>query len=187
MNSLPSAPVPLSRREWLERVSIPALAVSLGSTFATTTVSAAEAVAPLESNARRANYDIRDFGAVGDGTTLNTKAVQSAIDACFAAEGGTVLVPAGDFVVGTIELKSHVTLHLAPKGRLLGSPDRTHYQAGHDIPRSNGNVVMISAANADNIAIEGHGTIDGNGAKFFTGKGDNTIRTQPMAISIVLT
>lgn len=83
-------------------------------------------------------------------------------------------MPAGDFVLGTVELKSHVTLHLASKGRLLGSPDRNQYRAGQDIPRGNGNVVMLSAANADNITIEGFGTIDGNGAAFFTGRGDNT-------------
>jgi hypothetical protein len=117
---------------------------------------------------------VREFGAKGDGTTLDTAAVQSAIDACTKDNGGTVLIPAGDFVVGTLELKSHVTLHLAARGRLLGSPNIEHYKAGKDIPPGNGNIVMISAANAENITIEGAGTIDGNGAKFFTGKGDNT-------------
>jgi hypothetical protein len=119
-------------------------------------------------------YNIADFGAVGDGTTLNTDAVQRAIDTCTKENGGTVLVPAGDFVVGTIELKSNVTLRIAAKGKLLGSPKIEHYKAGNDVPPGNGNVVMISAANAENIRIEGPGTIDGNGAKFFTGRGDMT-------------
>jgi len=55
-------------------------------------------------------YNIRDYGAKGDGSTLDTAAVQSAIDACNKDLGGTVLVPAGRFVIGTVELKSNVTL-----------------------------------------------------------------------------
>ena len=100
--------------------------------------------------------------------------MQAAIDACTAAKGGTVLVPAGDFVIGTLELKSDVTLHVATKGRLLGSENPKDYHAGNGIPPSNGNVVLLGAANIENITIEGNGTIDGNGAKFFNGRGDNT-------------
>jgi len=119
-------------------------------------------------------YNIADFGAVGDGNTLNTTAVQKAIDTCTTDRGGTVVVPAGDFVIGTIELKSNVSLRIAAKGRLLGSAKIEHYKAGNGIPPGNGNIVMISAANAENISLEGPGTIDGNGAKFFTGHGDMT-------------
>ena len=119
-------------------------------------------------------YNIADFGAVGDGNTLNTTAVQKAIDTCTTDRGGTVVVPAGDFVIGTIELKSNVSLQIAAKGRLLGSAKIEHYKAGNGIPPGNGNIVMISAANAENISLEGPGTIDGNGAKFFTGHGDMT-------------
>src|SRR5215831_10101964 len=75
-------------------------------------------------------HNIRDFGATGDGKTLDTAAVQKAIDACTAAGGGTVLVPPGDFVVGTVELKSNVALHLAASGRLLGSGNPADYSAG---------------------------------------------------------
>jgi hypothetical protein len=119
-------------------------------------------------------YNILDFGAVGDGNTLNTAAVQKAIDTCTTENGGTVLVPAGDFVIGTIELKSNITLRIAAKGRLLGSDRAEHYKAGNNIPPGNGNIAMIAAANAENVRIEGPGTIDGNGAKFFTGRGDMT-------------
>ena len=119
-------------------------------------------------------YDVRDFGAKGDGTSLDTVAVQAAIDACHRDRGGTVLVPAGTFLVGTLELKSNVTLHLGAQGRLLGSSTIEHYRAGNGVPPSNGNIVLLSAANAENIRIEGLGTIDGNGGKFFTGRGDNT-------------
>jgi hypothetical protein len=119
-------------------------------------------------------YNIRDFGAKGDGQTLDTAAVQAAIDACNKDKGGTVLIPAGDFVVGTVELKSNVTLHLSPSGRLLGSGKPEHYSAGKGVPPGNGNVVLLYAVDSDNIAIEGRGTIDGHGDLFYTGKGDNT-------------
>ena len=126
-------------------------------------------------NARPAlTYDIRDYGAKGDGKALDTAAVQATIDACTKAGGGTVLVPAGDFVVGTVELKSNVILHLSPSGRLLGSADPSHYSAGKGVPPGNGNVVLLYAANAENVTIEGRGTIDGQGGAFYTGKGDNT-------------
>ena len=160
----------LSRREWLERLSAPALGASVvGGGFPGATLQPAG-----QSSAGANVYNVRDFGAKGDGAALDTAAVQAAIDACHRDKGGVVLVPAGDFVVGTIELRSHVTLHLAAQGRLLGSASPEHYKAGHDIPPSNGNIVLLSAANAENVTIEGRGTIDGNGAKFYTGKGDNT-------------
>src|SRR3954471_6607955 len=131
----------LSRRDWLERVSGPALVASLGagilanqSAGAQPSSSASNGPASL-LGARI--YSIRDFGAKGDGATNDTAAVQAAIDACNRDNGGTVLVPAGDFVVGTLELKSNITLHLATKGRLLGSPEKEHYHAGKDIPTSN--------------------------------------------------
>src|SRR5581483_6618891 len=100
-------------------------------------------------------YNVRDFGAKGDGQTLDTAAVQAAVDACTRDRGGTVLIPAGDFVIGTLELKSNVTLHLSAAGRLLGSGKPDHYSAGKDVPPGNGNVVMLYAANAANITIEG--------------------------------
>src|SRR5262249_7023988 len=85
-----------------------------------------------------------------------------------------VVIPAGDFLIGTVELKSNVTLHLAPAGKLLGSGNPAHYSAGEGVPPSNGNVVLLYAVNAENISIEGRGTIDGQGNQFYTGKGDNT-------------
>jgi hypothetical protein len=119
-------------------------------------------------------YNICDYGAKGDGKTLNTKAIQSAIDACFKDQGGTVLIPAGNFISGTLELKSNVTLHIAAAGKLWGSPKREDYTAGKGVPSGNGNIVFLYAVNANNISIEGKGTVDGNGLAFYNGKGDNT-------------
>lgn len=165
---------PLSRREWLETISIPAAAAAIGAGMIGSRADAAEPVAETNAALGARVYNVRDFGAKGDGATLDSAAVQAAIDACHQDRGGTVLVPAGDFLVGTLELKSNVTLHLAMKGRLLGSPNAADYRRGNGIPPGNGNIVLISAANAENITIEGPGTIDGNGLKFWTGQGDNT-------------
>lgn len=171
----------LSRRQWLGRVSVPALA-AVGASIIGTSATAAVAFNPIPLNEAMfgANvYNIRSFGAKGDGKSLDTKAVQNAIDTCNRERGGIVLVPAGDFVIGTIELKSNVTLHLSSQGRLLGSPDKNDYSAGKGIPAGNGNIVLLFAANADNISIEGRGTIDGNGTAFYTGQGDNTGPNSP--------
>jgi polygalacturonase len=162
----------LSRRQLLAYSSASSVAASVCAL--TRRTRAAQVLATEQKDLGARVYNIADFGAVGDGVTLSTTAVQNAIDTCTKDGGGTVLVPAGDFVIGTIELKSNVTLKLAAKGRLLGSPKIEHYKAGNNIPPGNGNIVMISAANAENIRIEGPGTIDGNGAKFFTGRGDMT-------------
>jgi hypothetical protein len=117
-------------------------------------------------------YNIADFGARGDGKTLATQALQAAIDTCNKEQGGTVLVPAGTFVIGTVEMRSNVTLHIAAQGKLLGSPDGKQYHAAEAIPLrgdstlNDGNVGLIFAVNAENITFEGPGTIDGQGAQF---------------------
>jgi len=56
-------------------------------------------------------FNITNYGAVGDGTTLNTQSVQKAIDACFKAGGGKVIIPTGVFLIGTIYLKSNINLY----------------------------------------------------------------------------
>jgi hypothetical protein len=166
----------LSRRKLLAQMSMPPLAASLGVTMFGVPEAAAQPLSTqsVDKVLGTRVYNVRDFGALGDGQTLDTTAVQAAIDACNREKGGMVLVPAGNFVVGTIELKSNVTLHLAAQGRLLGSAKIEHYKAGNGVPPGNGNIVMISAANAENVTIEGSGTIDGQGVKFFTGRGDMT-------------
>jgi len=163
---------PLSRRKWLGLASTAAA----GATFLGASSSAFGAGTghtskqPKDTGARV--YNIRDYGAKGDGNTLDTAAVQSAIDACNKDQGGTVLVPAGRFVIGTVELKSNVTLHIAAQGILLGSVDGKQYHAADAIPLSgdstlnDGNVGLLFAVGAENITIEGQGTIDGQGAQF---------------------
>jgi hypothetical protein len=163
-------PTPLTRRQWLGSMSGPVLAASAGATLLPASAHAAETSDDRLAGARV--YNVRDHGAQGSGATLDTAALQAAIDACHQARGGTVLVPAGDFVTGTLELKSNVTLHLAAQARLIGSADGTQYRAADAIPLTgdhtleDGNTSLIFAANAENITIEGPGTIDGQGAQF---------------------
>jgi polygalacturonase len=107
--------------------------------------------------------DVKTYGAKGDGTTKDTAAVQKAIDECTAGKGGgTVEVPAGTYVIAPIVLKSNMTLHLAKDATLLGSPDMTDYSkvvfARHPTVQP-----LVGSVNAENITINGEGTIDGNG------------------------
>jgi Glycosyl hydrolases family 28 len=163
----------MNRREWLGTVTAPAMAAammaSLGGTMAE-----GKARRPEDNKAEAGArvYSIRDYGAKGDGETVDTAALQAAIDACTNDGGGTVLVPAGTFVIGTAELKSNVTLHIAASGTLLGSADGRQYHAVDAIPLTgdhtigDGNWALIFAVHATNFAIEGPGTIDGQGAQF---------------------
>jgi polygalacturonase len=163
----------LSRRQWFGKITVPAMAA--GATMIGLEANASPANDEKENKLAGATiYNVRDFGAKGDGKTLDTKAIQSAIDKCFNEKGGTVLIPAGDFLSGTLELKSNVTLQIAASGKLLGSPKREDYTAGKGVPPGNGNIVFLFAVNAENISIEGKGTVDGNGLAFYNGKGDNT-------------
>jgi polygalacturonase len=163
----------LSRRQWLGKMTVPAFAA--GATMIGLEANASPINKENENKlAGAAIYNVRDFGAKGDGKTLDTAAIQSAIDKCFNEKGGTVLIPAGDFLSGTLELKGNVTLHIAAAGKLLGSPKREDYTAGKGVPPGNGNIVFLFAVNANNISIEGKGTVDGNGLAFYNGKGDNT-------------
>ena len=162
---------PLSRRKWLGLATTAATgATLLGATSPAIAGAGHTSRQPKDLGAR--TYNIRDYGAKGDGTTLDTVAVQAAIDACNKDQGGTVLVPAGKFVIGTVELKSNVTLHIAAQGVLLGSADGKQYHAADAIPLSgdstlnDGNVGLLFAVGAENITIEGQGTIDGQGAQF---------------------
>ena len=124
-------------------------------------------------------YDVRDYGAAGDGTTLDTKAIQTAIDECTAAGGGVVLLHGGKFLSGTLQLKDNVTLRISSSARLLGSTKREDYLNRDEMTQrgagpGNGNIVLVFAANAKNVTIEGPGTVDGQGRAFYTGHGDGT-------------
>lgn len=112
-------------------------------------------------------YDITDFGAVPGGTAVNTQAIQSAIEACHTAGGGTVYVPAGVFMTGTLQLKSGVNLHLERGAELLGSPQKSDYKPYFTAGYDSSSYGMIYALKAENISITGQGAINGNEEVFF--------------------
>jgi len=120
------------------------------------------------------NFNITNFGALGDGKTVNTAAINNAIKVCAGRGGGTVVVPAGTFVTGSIELLTNVTLHLESGAILQGSANLQDYCVGD---RRFG---LIRASKTDNIAITGTGTIDGIGTTFMD---MNTPRNYPQWIA----
>jgi len=114
-----------------------------------------------------ATNNVRAFGATGDGATKDTAAFQKALDICAVAKGGEVVVPAGDYLIGSIELKSYTTLRLEKGAHLIGSPDLDDYPVmkvrweGHWI---DGHRALIYAQNAGHFGIVGPGKISGNPA-----------------------
>lgn len=137
--------------------------------------SLAQMAADLESRItlRRVSsriFRVTDYGAVANGSTVNTTAIQRAIDDCSAQGGGAVLVDGGDFVTGGIRLKSGVTLEVSRGSRLLGSDNLADYapfQPARQSPveqREKGALALIFAADCDRIGIRGDGTIDGRGS-----------------------
>ncbi|MGV8138898.1 MAG: glycoside hydrolase family 28 protein [Mangrovibacterium sp.] len=120
-------------------------------------------------------FDITSYGAKGDGTTLNTSKIQSAIDAAANAGGGKVLFPEGVFLSGSIILKSGVELHLDKKAVLLGSTNPDLYEEF-----KYGQALILADGQKD-VSITGRGAIDGQGRQlalnidslFYVGKLDS--------------
>jgi len=113
--------------------------------------------------------NILDYNAIPDGKTLNTKAIQRAIDEVFQAGGGLVYAPPGTFLTGGLELKSRVTLYVDAGCVLLGSPNIADY-AYHPGPPMRGDAQghhLIFAQNADDVSLCGPGVIDGQGEKYW--------------------
>jgi polygalacturonase len=110
--------------------------------------------------------DARTYGAKADGGTKDTKAIQAAIDDCASAGGGTVKLSGGTFLSAPVVLKSNITFDIAQGATLLGSPDHADYPAKTEL-RAPGTQSLVSATNAEKIAITGGGTIDGNGENWW--------------------
>ena len=111
--------------------------------------------------AQQTRFNIVDYGAKGDGKTVNTSAINQAIAACAKAGGGTVHVPAGEFRSGTVVLLSNVNLHLDSGAVLKGSDDLGDY-----LKEGETRYGLILARKEENVAITGHGILDGNGTYF---------------------
>jgi polygalacturonase len=114
-------------------------------------------------------YNVLDYGAVPDGRTMNTDAIQKAVDDCNRDGGGTVIFPAGTYLTGTIALKDNVFLEFTPGSKLLGSNKIDDYP--QNMPEERLSKALIWAMDVENTGIKGSGTIDGQ-AKYFQGKKD---------------
>jgi polygalacturonase len=120
------------------------------------------------------SFDIRDYGAVADGRTINTKAFADAIGACSQAGGGTVIVPAGKWLTGPIHFKSNVNLHITEGAEVLFSTD---YDAYLPVVLSRYEGIelynyspCIYANGCENIAITGGGILNGQGKAWWPWK-----------------
>jgi polygalacturonase len=119
-------------------------------------------------NTNEGVYNIGKFGARGDGKKNNTAAINKAIEACSKNGGGTVLVPPGRYITGTIELKQGVNLWLDHGAILFGSGDTSDYRPMNKVLFSEGytRYGLIFAKNTSDISISGYGEINGNGTSF---------------------
>ena len=115
-------------------------------------------------------FNVASFGAIADGTTMNTKAIQAAIDACSKTGGGIVTFAPGSYLTGSLYLKEGVHLHIPEGATLLGSQQIDDYP---DIPTRVAGIEMewpsalINVIGEKNVMISGKGEIDGQGKPFW--------------------
>lgn len=130
-------------------------------------------------------FNVRAFGAKGDGATKDTAAIQAAIDAANANGGGTVEFPVGVYLSGSIYLKDNVELHLETGATLKGSPDAADYCAADCCPQNyaspkNGDNTsgghLILGVGVKNVTLRGPGKIDGNSSAFLLDKEGKPIK-----------
>lgn len=136
-----------------------------------------------------ANFDVKTYGATGDGKTLDTAAINKAIDAAAAAGGGTVEFPAGNYLSFSIHLKSHVALHLGMGATIVAAEPSEDLSSGYDAPEPTTGPVanvdyyedfghshwhnsLIWGENLEDIAITGPGRIYGRGLSKGGGRRD---------------
>ncbi len=133
-----------------------------------------------------AAYNVRDFGATGDGVTKDTRAFQQALDTCAVNGGGEVLVPAGRYLIGSVQQGNRTIIRLEEGTVILGSPDAADYPTidirweGRMQP---GRRALIHAANVEQIGIIGPGRIEGNPAMAAPQNPRGSVVLEPMNCS----
>lgn len=134
----------------------------------------------IKTSFKKDTFNIIKYGAKADGTTLNTNAINNAINACNKKGGGVVIIPAGFWLTGPVVLKSNVNLHLQRGALLQFTKDFDQYklvQANWEGLPQMRNQSPLSATNAVNIAVTGFGIIDGNGDAWRMVKKDKLTET----------
>jgi polygalacturonase len=125
-------------------------------------------------------FRVTQYGAAGNGQTMNTVAIQKTIDAASKAGGGIVLVPEGRFLTGPFTLASRINLHLAKGAVILISDDITNYPIAGTRYQD-----CISVADAQDIEISGEGTIDGQGKAWWAAfEADHSMTHRPYMIKL---
>jgi polygalacturonase len=158
----------------------------VGVTTSALTARADQAVTqPVASSPATGVYDVRAFGAKGDGTTLDTAAINKTIDAAAAAGGGTVRFPAGNYLSYSIRLKSNVALHLESGATIVAADPPAGGASGYDPPEPNQwdmyqdfghshfRNSLLWGENLENVSIVGTGRIWGKGLTRGYGPGPN--------------
>ncbi len=126
-------------------------------------------------NTEAKNVNVSDFGAVGDGKTNDTKALQSAIDACAESGGGRVTVSPGAYLTSTIQLRDNIDLHLMQNAVLKGSTDNKAYRDS----------ALVLIKDVQNVTISGYGKIDGQGwHQNFNNRGRKVKVSRPFQIFV---
>jgi polygalacturonase len=151
--------------------------LAAGALLAAVSVARAE-VNPAPPVIPEKTFRVTDYGATGNGLAVETKAIQSAIDAASAAGGGTVEIPAGVYLCGPLKLASKINLHLAD-GALLRMLPRGQYPVTGG--KSNG---FISGEGLHDVAVTGRGAIDGQGAAWWplAKSGEDKIRPKMITL-----
>ena len=116
-------------------------------------------------------YNVRDFGAKGDGKNLDSPAINAAIEKASQAGGGTILLPAGNYLCGSIRMKSDINLHIDAGATIIASADSKAYDPSEEFNfpeyQDGGHTYfhnsLIWGENLQNVSITGRGRIDGEG------------------------
>jgi polygalacturonase len=132
-------------------------------------------------------WNVREHGAIGDGLILDSPAIQRVIDECAEHGGGTVYLPTGQYLTGSLFLRDNISLHLDSGAMILGSEDPKDYPIIHsrwEGKHQDTYAPLITGENLNNISVTGRGTIDGRGAIWWQAKKDGTLaHPRPRLIS----
>jgi hypothetical protein len=128
-------------------------------------------------------FNVKDYGAVGDGKTDDAVAIQKAIDACNAAGGGRVIIPSGSiFLAGPFNLKSFVEFYVEPNAKVLANPNEGVYSKSAFRENKGEGTIWIGGENIEQVTICGGGTIDGNGVSFMGKELDDSYELKPFNV-----